>query len=70
MSVTLTRNLKLRINSNLTSDAKYNLQRIDLLGSTFLVDTQNSLNLRSEVDINILPESADIGGSGIGGNVN
>lgn len=67
MATSLTRNLKLRINSNLTADAKYNLERIDLLGTTFLVDTQNSLNLRSEVDINIVPESADIGGSGVGG---
>jgi hypothetical protein len=67
MAASLTRNLKLRISSNLTADAKYNLERIDLLGTTFLVDTQNSLNLRSEVDINIVPESADIGGSGVGG---
>lgn len=70
MATSLTRNLKLRISSNLTADAKFNLERLDLLGSTFLVDTQNSLNLRSEVDINIVPESADIGGSGVGGVVN
>jgi len=69
VATTLTRNLKLRINSNLTADAKYNLERLDLLGSTFLVDTTNDLNIRSETDIVIEPESADIGGSGVGGSV-
>lgn len=67
MATTLTRNLKLRINSNLTADAKYNLEKIDLLGATFLVDTTDALNIRSVTDINLLPESADVGGSGVGG---
>lgn len=67
MSTTLTRNLKLRINSNLTADSKYNLERIDLLGSTFLVDSSDVLNVRSLTDISIQPESADLGGSGSGG---
>ena len=69
MATTLTRNLKLRVNSNLTADAKYNLARLDLLGSTFLVDTTDDLNIRSQADISIEPESADIGGSGVGGSV-
>jgi hypothetical protein len=69
VATTYTRNLKLRINSNLTADAKYNLERLDLLGSTFVVDTTDSLNIRSETDILIEPESADIGGSGSGGSV-
>lgn len=68
--VVLTPNLKLRINDNLTADAKYNLQRIDLLGSTFLVDTTDSLNIRSKTNILIEPESADIGGAGVGGLLN
>lgn len=67
MATTLSRNLRLRINSSLTADAKYNLERLDLLGSTFLVDTRNGLNIRSEADISIEPESADIGGSGTSG---
>lgn len=69
MATTLTRNLKLRINSNLTADAKYNLERLDLLGSTFLVDSTNQLNVRSQTNILIEPESADVDGSGIGGTV-
>jgi hypothetical protein len=69
-TTTLTRNLKLRINSNLTADAKYNLERIDLLGSTFLVDTTDSLNIRSKTNILIEPESADVDGSGVGGILN
>lgn len=69
MAISLTRNLKLKIDSNLTANSKYNLERIDLLGSTFLVDTTDGLNIRSETDISIEPQSADIGGTGIGGNV-
>lgn len=66
-STTLTRNLKLRINSNLTADAKYNLERLDLLGSTFLVDSTNTLKIRSITDILLEPESPDVGGSGVNG---
>jgi hypothetical protein len=69
VATTLTRNLKLRLNSNLTSDSKYNLERLDLLGSTFLTDNTNTLNVRSQTDINIEPNSADLGGSGVGGSV-
>lgn len=67
MAFTLTRNVKLRLSDNLTADARYNLERLDLLGSTFLVDTSNTLLIRSSSDIVIEPESADIGGSGTGG---
>lgn len=69
MAVTVTPNLKLRIDSNLTANAKYNLSRLDLLGATFLVDSTNSLNLRSQTNIVIEPNSADIGGSGVSGSV-
>lgn len=69
MAYTLSRNLKLRIDSNLTANSKYNLERLDLLGSTFLVDSTNQLNVRSSSNILIEPESADIGGSGVGGTV-
>jgi hypothetical protein len=70
MAFTYTRNLKLKLNSNLTAEAKYNLERIDLLGSTFLTDSTDSLNIRSRQDINITPDSADLGGSSTGGAVN
>ena len=69
MATTLSRNLKLRISSDLTADSIYNLQRLDLLGATFLVDSANQLNIRSITDILIEPESADIGGSGEDGTV-
>ena len=69
MATTLTKNLKLRLNSNLTADSKYNLERLDLLGSTFLTDSTNTLNIRSQTDINIEPNSPDVGGSGVGGTV-
>lgn len=69
MATTLTRNLKLRIDSNLTANSKYNLEKIDTLGATFLVDTQNNLLLRSITNVVIEPNSADLGGSGVGGSV-
>ena len=70
MATTLTRNLKLRINSNLTADAKFNLERIDALGSTFLVDSADTLNIRSRSNISIEPDSADLGGNSTGGSLN
>ena len=69
MTTTLTQNLKLRIDSKLTSNAKYNLQQIDLLGATFLVDSTSTLKIRSQTDLVIEPNSADIGGSGLNGSV-
>jgi hypothetical protein len=69
VAVTTTKNLKLKIDSNLTSSAKYNLERIDLLGATFLVDTTNDLNIRSQTDILIQPNAPGLGGSGEKGNV-
>lgn len=69
MAFTLSRNLKLRIDSNLTANSKYNLEKIDTLGSTFLVDTTDTLNIRSRTDILIEPESADLGGASSGGTV-
>lgn len=69
MATTLTRNLKLRLNSNLTADAKYNLERIDTLGSTFIVDSTDTLRIRSRTNILIEPDSADLGGNSTGGAV-
>lgn len=65
----LTRNLKLRVDANLTANAKYNLERLDLLGATFIVDTTDSLNIRSKSDITLEPNSADLSGSGVGGTI-
>lgn len=70
MATTTTRNLKLKIDSNLTANAKYNLTRIDDLGAVYLVDSTETVNIRSKVDINLLPEDASTGGSGVGGVLN
>lgn len=64
-----TRNLKLRVDNNLTANAKSNLEKIDLLGATFLTDSANTLRIRSSSDISIEPESPDLGGSALGGNL-
>lgn len=69
MATTLTRNLKLRVDSNLTANAKYNLARLDLLGATFQLDNTNNAILRSMQNIELRPNDASIGGSGIGGDV-
>lgn len=69
VAVTLSRNLKLRIDSNLTANARYNLERIDSLATGFQVDSTGRLNLRALSDIILEPESTDAGGSGSGGSV-
>jgi hypothetical protein len=69
MSVTLTRNLRLRLDSSLTSDSKYNLNRLDLLGSSLTINTNESTSLRSSSDIFIEPEALSLGGLGSGGSV-
>lgn len=70
MATTTTRNLKLRVDSNLTANSKYNLDRLDLLGGTFLVDSTNTLRIRSQTDILLQPNSTELDGSGIGGTLN
>lgn len=69
MAYTLSRNLSLRLDSNLTANARYNLSVLDTLGGTFLVDSTDTLQLRSRGDITIEPESPDLGGSGVGGTI-
>lgn len=69
MAVTISRNLKLRIDSNLTANAKYNLERIDALGGVYLLDNTETVNIRSKVNINLRPEDSSVGGSGTGGTV-
>lgn len=66
---TLTRYLKLKIADDLSSDAKYNLTRLDTLGATFINDVNETLNVRSATDITIEPEAPSVGGSNTGGTV-
>ena len=68
-TITLTPNLKLRVSSDLTEDAKFNLNKIDELASTFRVNTNGQAVIRSIGDILFEPNSPDAGGSGVGGNV-
>lgn len=71
MANTYTPNLNLVKSSDLTPNAIYNLDQIDLmagmLGITF--DTTTLLRIRGKTDIVIEPESAAIGGTGVGGTV-
>jgi hypothetical protein len=69
MAASLTSNLKLRLSEDLTADARYNLNKIDTLGGSTLVDNTGNLRVRSKLDISIEPNSADIGGTGQGGTV-
>src|SRR5687767_2124728 len=65
----LTSNLKLRLSDDLTADARYNLIKIDTLGGSTLVDNTGNLRVRSRLDIQLSPNSADIGGTGEGGTI-
>lgn len=64
-----TRYLRLRVSSDLTKDAQYNLARLDLLGASFVRDLSETVRVRSTVDVLVEPQSADIGGAGTGGTV-
>lgn len=66
---TLTPNLKLIIEDDTTSNSKANLNKIDTLGGSTLVDNTGNLRVRSKQDITIVPNSNDIGGTGSGGSV-
>lgn len=64
MAFTISRYLKLKIADDLSSDAKYNLEKIDALGAIFARDTESDTNIRSSQNIAILPEDPSIGGGG------
>lgn len=70
MSTVLSPNLKLKIDSGLTASAKYNLYKIDTIGGSILVDSSGDVNIRSQEDINVLPNNASVGGTGVGGTIN
>jgi hypothetical protein len=70
MALALTPYIKLKVDSDLSSDSKYNLNRIDELGSLFQIDTNAVAQLRSKTNIVMQPQSAFLGGTGIGGVIN
>jgi hypothetical protein len=65
--VALTPNLKLRTDSSLTVDARYNLLRIDSLGALLKAENTGTVLIRSIADIVLRPNSEDLGGTGTGG---
>jgi hypothetical protein len=69
VATSLTRNLKLKVDSNLSANAKYNLERIDALGAVYLLDNTETVNIRSKQDITLRPNDASVGGSGSGGSI-
>jgi hypothetical protein len=64
---TLTSNLKLRLEPTLSPNSRYNLERLDTLGGTFLPDNTDTIRVRSRGPIALLPNNVDIGGTGAGG---
>jgi hypothetical protein len=69
VAITLTSNLRLRLSDNLDADSKYNLNRIDTVGGITQVLTSGNALVRSSQDIQLVPNSADLGSNGSGGKV-
>lgn len=67
MATTFSRNLRLRIDSNLTANSKYNLARLDELGGIYQLDSTGQVAIRSNANIVIEPEAPSVGGAGVGG---
>lgn len=63
---TLSPNLKLRLDSDLSADARYNLLRIDQLGSIFGLSNTGDQDISAGGDIRLDPDSNTLGGSGNG----
>lgn len=59
----ITPNLRLRLSENLTADARYNLERIDLVGSIVQLDDSQSAAVASLSSINLLPNAPSKGGN-------
>lgn len=62
----LTRNLRLRLNDDLTADARYNLERIDQLGSVFPLGSSSTQTISSASDIRLNANATSLGGDGNG----
>ena len=64
MSYTTTPNLGLRVDTALSADSKYNLNRIDTLAATISLAIGGASKLRAATDIILEPDCSD---SGVGG---
>lgn len=69
MAIQITPNLKLRVDSSLSTESKYNLYKIDELAGIYQVDTTGTARIRSRGNIVFLPNDTDLGGTGVGGQV-
>lgn len=70
MGFTLSPNLKLRLDDNLTASAKANLLKLDALGAVYVLDAAGTVSIRNASAISLRPNDASVGGSGSGGVVN
>lgn len=66
---TLTRYLRLKVQTDLSQQASQNLARLDALGNTFGVGETDDLEVRSRGNIVLRPEATQVGGAGSGGEV-
>lgn len=66
---TRTRNLKLILEPGLSQAARSNLERLDTLGVSVYITSSDDVEIRSRESITLRPNSEDIGGSGVGGDV-
>ena len=64
--MSFTRNLKLRLSADLTADARYNLERIDELGSVFPISSGAAQTINSSSDIRLNANAVSLGGDGNG----
>jgi len=62
----VTRNLRLRLADDLTADARYNLERIDQLGTVFPIGDTASQTINSSADIRLNANATVLGGDGNG----
>lgn len=70
MAYSLSPNLKLRVDTNLTANAKYNLLKIDELGSLAASSSAaGTVQLKSKLDLFLNANDPDLGGLGQGGNI-
>ncbi len=64
-----TRYLGLRIPANASSDAAYNLERLDLIGSLLRHADDGVARFRAQTDVLIEPDASAVGGAGSAGTV-
>lgn len=69
MAYTLTPNLRLRVDTNLTANSKYNLLVLDGLAAIGTIDNTGTTLIRGKLGLQFTANDAAVGGSGIGGSV-